>query len=336
MRKFILRTPCALVLCAAARVLCAAALVFCSALSVAQTFPTRTVRIVVPTSAGGVTDIIARAITPGLSAAWGQPVVVDNRPGAAQIIGSDLVAKSPADGYTLLVSDSATFVINPHLYKKLPYDALRDFTPITAIAQIAPIIAVGSAVPVNNIRELIALAKSKPGTLSYGSFGSGSYVHIAMENFKQLAGVDMIHVPYKGSSPAANALLAGEVTAMLVHVSVLAQHAKAGKLRLIAAATPKRLAEYPDLPTVAESGLPGFETGTWFGLLGPGGVPREVVSRIHDRVSKLVSAPEFRAQYLTKFSFEPMNMTSDEFNQFMKRDFERWAPLVKASGAVVE
>lgn len=318
------------------RMLGAAALVLAASQAAAQGFPSRPVRMVVPTSAGGVTDIIARAVAQGISPVWGQPVVIDNRPGAAQIIGADLVAKSPADGYTLLVSDSATFVVNPHLYRKLPFDALRDFTPIVPIAQIAPIIAVGSSVQATNVRELIALAKSKPGALGYGSFGSGSYAHIAMENFKQLAGIDMVHVPYKGSTPAANALLAGEVAAMLVHVSVLAQHARAGKVRLIAAATPKRLAEYPDLPTVAESGLPGFETGTWFGLLGPGNMPRELVTRIHESVSKLVSAPEFRAQYVTKFSFEPLAMSPEEFAQVMKRDFDRWGPLVRASGAVVE
>lgn len=302
----------------------------------AQSYPSRTVRLIVPSPAGGVTDIMARALAQGLGSAWGQSVVVENRAGAGQIIGAELVAKSPPDGYTLFVSDSSTFAINPHLYRKLPYDALRDFTPIIPVFQIAPVLAVSASVPATNVRDLIALARSKPGALNYGSVGSGSYMHIAMENFKQLTGTNIIHVPYKGSTPAMNAMLAGEIGVFLVHFSVVEQHAKAGKVRLLAAATPNRLALHPELPTVAESGVPGFETGSWFGVLGPSPMPRELVDRIHNAISKLISIAEFRTQYMTRFSFEPMDMTPDQFAQLVKRDFERWAPLVKATGASVD
>jgi tripartite-type tricarboxylate transporter receptor subunit TctC len=304
--------------------------------ALAQTYPTRAVRLVVASPPGGVTDILARAVAQGLGSAWNQPVVVENRPGAGQIIGADVVAKSPADGYSLLVSDSSTFAINPHLYRKLPYDPFRDFTPITALCEISPVIGVSAAVPVNNVRELIAMAKARPGTLTYGSVGSGSYMHIAMENFKQLTGTDLVHVPYKGSAPATAALLSGELSMMLVHLSTLDQQVKAGKVKLIAAATPKRLPSRPELPTVAESGVPGFETGSWWAVFGPGGVPAELVARIHESISKLIAAPEFRQQYMARFSFEPLEMTPQQLGEFMRRDHDRWGPLVRASGAKVD
>ena len=318
------------------RIAAGVAALLLSTAALAQTYPSRSVRLVVASPPGGVTDILERALAQGLGTAWSQPVLVENRPGAAQIIGSDIVAKSPPDGYSLLVSDSSIFSIGPHLYRKLPYDPFRDFTPITALCEISPVLGVSTAVPVNNVRELIALAKAKPGTLTYGSVGSGSYMHIAMENFKQLTGTDIVHVPYKGAAPAINGLLTGELSMMMVHVSSLDQQVKAGKVKLLAVATPKRVPSRPDLPTITESGVPGFETGSWWAVFGPGGVPAELVARIHESISKLTATPEFRQQYMARFAFEPLDMTPQQLTEFMKRDFERWGPLVKASGAKLD
>jgi len=299
----------------------------------AQGYPSKPVKMIVPASPGGVTDILARTVGQRLSEAWGQPVVVENRPGAGQIIGAEAVAKSPGDGYTLIVSDASTFVINPFLYSKLPYDPLKDFTPVVVLSQASPVLAVGASVPVSSLQELIALAKAKPGSLSYGSMGSGVYNHISMEQLKQLAGVDIVHVPYKGSTPALTDLLSGQIAVFMVNLSVVEPHAKSGKLKIIAAATAKRLALRPDLPTVSESGFPGFESGTWFGILGPANLPRDIVAKIHADVTRIVSAPEFREQNLTKMGLETVAISPDQFAQLIRTDLERWGKLVRATGA---
>jgi tripartite-type tricarboxylate transporter receptor subunit TctC len=312
-----------------------AALAFSTALQ-AQTYPVKPVRLIVPSAPGGVTDVLARNFGARLSEMWGQPVIVENRAGAAQMIGSEAVAKAPADGYTLLVTDSSPIVINPHLYAKMPFDALRDFTPVVVFCQISPVIAVNSSVQANSIKELIALAKSKPGALAYGSFGSGTYAHIAMEEFKQRAGVDITHVPYKGSSPAMTDLLAGQIGVILVSYSVVEPHAKAGRLKILAAATPKRLSLLPDLPTVAESGLPGFETGSWFGVLGPANLPKDIAAKVHADVQRIMATPGFREQNLNKFGLEPVSITSEQFGSLIRTDHERWGKLVKATGAKVD
>ena len=305
-------------------------------LAQAQSFPSRPVRLVVPAAAGGVTDIVARALAQELGSVWSHPTIVENRPGAAQIIGAETVAKATPDGHTLIVSDSSAFVINPHLYRKLPYDPVRDFVAITTICQIAPVLGVNASLPVNTVAEFVAHAKAKSGALSYGSVGSGSYMHIAMEDFKRRTGADLIHVPYKGSTPAIQALIAGEIAAFVVHVGTMEQQARAGKIRLLAFATPQRIPSHPNVPTIAESGVPGFETGTWFGVLGPSAMPRDTVQQIHQAMSKLTASAAFRSQYLAKFSLEPLNLSVEQFNDLMKRDLERWGPLVKASGATVD
>ncbi|MFN0303310.1 MAG: Bug family tripartite tricarboxylate transporter substrate binding protein [Burkholderiales bacterium] len=304
--------------------------------AISQSFPSRPVKLVVPASAGGVTDIVARALAQELGSVWSQPTIVENRPGASQIIGAESVAKSSPDGHTLIVSDGSAFVINPHLYRKLPYDTLRDFTAIASICQVAPVLAVSASLPATTVGELIAHTKAKAGGLSYGSVGAGSYMHIAMEDFKRRTGTDLVHVPYKGSTPAVNALLAGEIATILVHIGTLEQHAKAGKVRLLALATAQRIASHPNLPTIAESGVPGFETSTWFGVLGPSGIPREVVKQIHETMAKLIASHGFRSQYLARFALEPLNLSVEQFNDLMKSDLERWGPLVKASGATVD
>ena len=299
-------------------------------------YPSKPVKIIVPAAPGGVTDILARTVGQRLSDVWGQAVIIENRPGAGQIIGAEAVARSPGDGYTLIVSDASTFVINPFLYSKLPYDSLKDFTPVVVLSQASPVLAVGASVPVSSLQELIALAKAKPGSLSYGSMGSGIYNHISMEQLKQLAGVDIVHVPYKGSTPAVTALLSGQIHVFLVNLSVVEPHAKAGKLKILAAATAKRLALRPDLPTIAESGFPGFESGTWFGILGPANLPKDVVAKIHADVTRIVSAPEFRAQNITRLGLETVAISPEQFAQVIKTDLEHWGKLVRASGAKVD
>lgn len=302
----------------------------------AQTYPSKPVKIVVPTSPGGTTDMLARAVGQGLSEEWGQPVVIENRPGANEIIGVGSVAKAPADGYTLIISDSAAYVINPHLYKTLPYSSPRDFAPVVALARPSPVLVAGISLKANDFQELLALAKVAPGALSYGSFGNGSYAHISMEQLKKLTGIDIVHVPFKGSSPALNALLAGQISLMLVNLGNVDAHVKSGRLKLLAAATGKRLALRPELATISESGVPGFEAGTWWGMLAPANTPREVVARINADANKVLANPEFRERYVNKQGLEPVGNTPEQFASLIKSDLERWATLVKASGAKID
>ena len=299
----------------------------------AQGYPSRPVKMIVTVAPGGVIDILARIFAPRLSAAWGQQVIVENRPGAASIIATEFVARSQPDGYTLLVSSEGPFVINPHLYSRLPYDPIRDFAPIAILSTVSPVIAVHVSVPAKSVPELIAYAKAHPGSLSYGSMGSGTYSHIAMEEFKRRAGADIVHVPYKGSAPAMTDLLAGQTSMILVNLSVVEQYANAGKLRLIGAATPKRLSSLPDLPTVSETSLPGFEANTWFGVLAPARVPPEVVARVHSDIMKIIGTPGFLEQHYAKLGLLPVPITAEEFAQKMKTDLERWGPIIRASGA---
>jgi tripartite-type tricarboxylate transporter receptor subunit TctC len=320
-----------------ARFICKAILAaFLSVTSLAATaqgYPSRPVKMIVTVAAGGVIDTLARIFAPRLSATWGQQVIVENRPGAASIIATEYVARSQPDGYTLLVSSEGPFVLNPHLYSKLPYDPIKDFVPIAMLSTVSPVIAVYASVPVRSVPELIAYAKSHPGQLTYGSMGSGTYSHIAMEEFKRRAGVDIVHVPYKGSAPAMTDLLAGQTSMILVNLSVVDPYVKAGKLRLIGAATPKRIGSLPDLPTVSETSLPGFEANTWFGVLAPAKVPAEVVARVHADIMKIIATPGFLEQNYAKLGLVPLALTPEEFAQKMKTDLEHWGPIIKASGA---
>jgi tripartite-type tricarboxylate transporter receptor subunit TctC len=302
----------------------------------AQNFPARAVKIVVPSSPGGATDSFSRAVGGGLAQIWGQPVVVENRPGANQIIGADYVSKSPPDGYTLLVSDASTFVMNPHLYKKLPYDGLRGFSPITVLVRFPWVIAVHPSIPANNFQDFVAYAKTRPGQLSYGSFGLGSSGHISVDYLKNLLGIDLLHVPYKGAGPAVTDLLGGQIQMMMVTPLLVEPHARAGKLKLIAAATPQRIERLPNLPTVAESAAPGYEAGTWFALVGPAGMPSALVKNIYADVMKVLNDPAFREKNVTAQWFEVVGNTPDEFAAFLKTEYERWDRLIKLSGVKVE
>jgi len=302
----------------------------------AQPFPSRPVKIVVPTSPGGATDAFARALAARLSERWGQAVLVENRPGANQILGADHVSKSAPDGSTLLVSDASSFVINPHLYKKLPYDGVHGFTPITVLVRFPWVIAVHASVPANTFQELVAYAKANPGKLSYGSFGQGSSAHISVDYLKNLLGIDIVHIPYKGAAPAVTDLLSGRIQLMMVTPLLVEPHARAGKLRLVAAATAQRIPGLPDLPTVAESGVPGYEAGTWFGLMGPAGVPKSIVAKIHADTLKTLDDPAFRDTYVTKQWFEVVGNTPEQFADYLKAEYARWDRLIRLSRVSVE
>ncbi|HYL23753.1 MAG TPA: tripartite tricarboxylate transporter substrate binding protein [Burkholderiales bacterium] len=312
-----------------------AALVVVSA-AVAQPFPSRPVKIVVPTTPGGATDALSRSIGARLSEIWGQPVVVENKPGATQIIGGEYVAKSPPDGYTLIVSDAATFIMNPILHRNLRYDGLHAFTPITLLVRFPWVIAVHPSVPATTFQELVAYARAHPGAISYGSFGTGSSGHISVDYMKRLLGIDIVHIPYKGAGPAVTDLLAGQIQMMMVTPLLVEPHARAGKLRLIAAATPNRIPRLPELPTIAESGVPGYEAGTWFALAGPAGMPREVTYAIYADVAKVLHEPAFKERYIDKQWFEVVANPPDEFAAFLQKDYERWEKLIRLSGVRAE
>jgi tripartite-type tricarboxylate transporter receptor subunit TctC len=296
-----------------------------------ERYPSRTVRIIVPTSPGGVTDVLARLLGQGLTQAWGQPVIVDNRPGADNMIGTEAAAKSPADGYTLLVTSDAPMTGNPHLHKELRYDPLKDFTPLLMLGQITPVLNVTASLPARSFAELVALAKAKPGALNYGSFGNGTYTHLSMEDLKQRAGIDLFHIPYKGSTPAITALLRGEISVLIVNMGNLADHARAGSIRIIAAAGAKRSAYLPDLPTIAESGVPGFSTGAWWGLFAPASLSADTADRIRTDAQRILTTPEARKLYEAQ-TIERIELTPEQFGRLIRDDLDKWGALVKATG----
>ena len=304
-------------------------------LAQAQDYPTKVVRVIVPTTAGGVGDVLARVIGQSLSRDWGQSIIVENRPGADEMIGTAAVAKAPADGYTLLVTGSSPIIAAPHLHAVMQYDPQKDLTPILILGQITPVMNVPASLPVKNVQEYIALARSKPGELNYGSFGNGTYVHLAMEDFKQRTGTQIQHVPYRGSTPGVTALLQGEISALIVNFGNVAEHAKAGTVRIIAAAGAKRATMLPDLPTVAESGVPGFATGSWWGMFGPANLPKPIVDKIRADVSRALAAPEARKVFETN-TLESVEKTPAEFEQFIRENADLWGRQIRAAGIKLE
>ena len=302
--------------------------------ALAQAYPNAAVKLIVPVPAGGVTDTMARIVAQRLNELWGQTVVVENRAGGNYAVGAQAVARAPADGYTLLVAPDSTFTANPYLTSKLPYDS-KEFTPIIVLCRASPVLVVNSSLPVKNVQELIALAKEKPGTLNYGSYGIGTYAHLSMEDFKQRTGTDILHVPYRGAAPATTGLLAGDVSMLLLNLSSIEGHEKAGKARILAAATEKRLAARPDLPTIAEAGVPGFQTSVWFALFAPTGLPGELVAKIHTDVSKVLDLPQSREFFQTN-SFERVDLSPAAFAQLIESDSKHWAALIKAVGAKID
>jgi tripartite-type tricarboxylate transporter receptor subunit TctC len=314
----------------------ALAAVLGSASAVAQSYPSRPLRLVVPYPPGGPLDIMARAIGQKLSEAWSQPVVVDNRAGAGGNIGAELVAKSAADGYTLLMGAVATHAINPSLYAKLPYDPVKDFVPVALVAQVPNILVVNPAVPARTVKELIELARARPGYLNFGSGSTGSTGHLAGELFNTMAGVKMVHIPYKGGAPAMADLLAGQVQLMFDNLANALPNVKAGRLRALAVTTLARSPAMPELPTIAESGLPGFDLTTWFGIMLPAGTPPGIVARLNAEIVRALNATDVRER-LEKMGAEvPANNTPEHFAAFIRSEAAKYAQVVRDSGAKVE
>src|SRR5438477_3040941 len=305
-----------------------------TALAHAQTYPTKPIRLVVPFPPGGATDILARDVAQKLTEAWGQAVIVDNRPGAGGNIGSELVAKSAPDGYTLEMGTVGTHAINASLYAKMPYDHVKDFTPIILVASVPNVLVVNPAVPVNSVRELIAYAKANPGKLNFASSGSGTSVHLSGELFKVMAGVQMTHVPYKGSSPALTDLIGGQVQLMFDNLPSSLAFIKAGKLRALAVTSASRAPALPDVPTVADT-VPGFEASSWFGVLAPAGTPPEIIARINGEVTKWLATPEAKEK-LTAQGANVAGGTPQDFAKHIQAETAKWAKVVKESGAKVD
>ena len=301
----------------------------------AQGYPTRPIRLVVPFPAGGTTDILAREVAQKLTEVLGQAVVVDNRPGAAGNIGSDLVAKSAPDGYTLLMGTVGTHAINPSLYSKMPYDHVKDFAPVVLVAGVPNVLVVNPALPGNSVSDLIKLAKDKPGQINFASSGSGTSIHLSGELFKTMAGVDMTHVPYKGSSPALTDLIGGQVQIMFDNLPSALPQIKGGRLRAIALTSLKRAPVLPDIPTINESGLPGFEASSWFGVLAPAGTPVAIVARINTEVNKWLQSADAREKLLGQGA-EAAGGSPERFANHIRAESEKWAKVVKASGAKVD
>lgn len=299
-----------------------------------QAYPSRPIRMVVAIPAGSGTDTVARLIAQGLSERLGRQVVVENRPGAGTIIGNETVAKAKPDGYTLLVNGAA-LTIAPAMYKKLPYDTLRDFAPITIAVSSPNLMAAHPSVPVRSVKEMIALAKARPGQVLFSSGGRGTNSHLATELFASMAQIRMTHVPYKGSTPGVIALMAGEVALMTNSVSTLLSHVRAGKLRALGVGSTRRVAAAPDIPTIAEAGLPGYESAQWSGLLAPAGTPLEIIARLHREIVAIVRAPAITERLVSDGS-EVVANSPEEFAAFYKAELVKWVAVVKSTGMTPE
>lgn len=321
MRSLWLRRIAALALC-------------CPCLVMAQSFPNKPIKVLVPFPAGGTVDFFARTLAPKLSEALGQAVLVENRPGAGGNIATEAVAKATPDGYTLLMG-SEIVAINTSLYSKLNYDPLKDLAPIVLVGTVPNILIVNPSVPANNFKELIALGKNKSANLSYASTGQGTSTHLSTELFKNMTGMEAVHVPYKGGPPAIADLLGGQVNMMFINMPTGIAHVRSGKVKILAVSSKKRVAQLPDVPTVEEAGVKGFVTYAWSGLFAPAGTPREVVTRLNNEVVKLLKLPAIREQ-LAGQGAEAVGDTPEEFGLFMRNEVAQWAHMVRTSGAKVD
>jgi tripartite-type tricarboxylate transporter receptor subunit TctC len=297
-------------------------------------FPSRPIRIIVPASPGGAADILSRTIAQKLADAWGQPVLVDNRTGAAGIIGAEAAAKAPNDGYTIMMGFAGVIAVNPSLYKTLPYDSVKDYAPVALVALSPLMLVVHPAVPAYSVNELIALAKAKPGQLNFASTGSGSTQHLSAELFKTMAGIDMTHIPYKGSSLAYPDLLAGNVSLMFENMLSMLPNAKSGKVRALAVTGTKRSAAMPDLPTVADS-VPGFSAVGWYGVLAPAGTDAAIVNKLSAEINRILKLPEV-SERLSSLGAEPSGSTPEEFAAHIRTEIAKWGKVVRDSGARIE
>ena len=301
----------------------------------AQDCPTRAVRLIIPFAPGGSNDILGRLIAARLSDTLGQQVVVDNRGGAGGSIGVELASKSPPDGYTIVIGHIGTLAVNPTLYKKLAYDPLRDLQPISLLAKVPNIMVVHPSVPAKSVKELLALARARPGALVYGSGGTGGAGHLATEYFKLMAKVDLVHVPYKGTGPAIIDLLSGQTQLVFAGVPGISAQVRAGRLRPLGVSTTRRLAVFPEVPTIAEAGVPGYEATQWYGVLAPAGTPRPIVTRLNQEIIKALQTPQMKER-LAADGAEPFPSTPEEFSAFIKEEIARWAPVIKAADIRVD
>ncbi len=314
-----------------ARVLLSISLSIAAAWAPAQSYPVKTVRWISPWPAGGANDILSRAIGQELTRSFGQQVIIDNRPGASGTIGTDFVAKSAPDGYTITLGSTPTHATAPSVYATLPYDPLRDFAPVTLIATLPNVLVVHPSVPAASVKELIAIAKAQPGKLNFASTGNGTSQHLSGELFKVMSGVDMVHVPYKGTAPALTDLLAGQVDLAFDNMPALLPHIQSGKLRALAVTPSRRSATLPNLPTVAEAGLPGYDASVWFGVFVPAATPRDIINRLHDAIVKGLNTPELK-QRMAGIGAEVVGNTPDEFGAYWRAEIPKWAKVVKAAG----
>jgi tripartite-type tricarboxylate transporter receptor subunit TctC len=297
-------------------------------------YPEKTIRIVVPYPPGGFNDTLGRIVAQKLGEAWGQPAVVENRPGGGTLIGTDSVAKAPPDGHTLLVV-AFPFAVNPSLYAKLPYDTVKDFAPLLLAGQTPNLLVVNPQVPIHSVKELIAAAKAKPGSLSYGSTGSGSSNHLSMELFRTMTGVELVHVPYKGSAPMVTDLLGGHVQVAFDNTPNVLPQVKAGKLRALAITGAMRSEMVPDVPTVSEAGVPGYEVGVWFGIVAPAGTPPAVLAKLNGELNRILAMPDVKQKFADQ-GVEPVGGPPERFAEHLKAQIEKWTKVVKESGAKVE
>jgi len=300
------------------------------AAAAADAYPAKPIKIVVPYTPGGGADILTRTLAAALAPKMGQPVIVENRPGGNTISGTEFVANAPADGYTLMLVP-ASFAINPSFYK-LPYDTIKGFEPVALVALVPLMLVTNPAVAINSVKDLIAAAKAKPGKLTFASYGSGSPAHLAGELFKSMVGVDMLHIPYKGSAPALTDIVAGHVDLMFSSMSPAVPLVKSGRLKAIAVTTAKRVPAMKDLPTVAEAGVPGYEVQAWNGIVAPAGTPKDVVAKLNRAIVEIVATKEF-SDKISVQGFEPESSSPEEFAELIQRDILKWAKVIKDSGA---
>jgi tripartite-type tricarboxylate transporter receptor subunit TctC len=317
------------------RVLAGLAVALLPLSAAAQAYPDRPIRVIVPVPAGGTPDVVARMVAPGLSGLLGQQLVIDNRGGAGALIGTELAARAVPDGYTLFFTSPGPLTMLPHLHKQIAYDPLRDFAPVSLVCIGPFLLLTHPAVPVRSVKELIALARAEPGKLNYASAGNGTPNHLAMELFKSMAGVNITHVPYKGAPQAMTDLIGGSVELTFNSIPPALPHIRSGRLKLLAVAGVRRSAQLPDVPTVSEAGVSGFEATTWFGLLAPARTPRQIVARLNELVVKVVRAPELKSQ-LEILGYDAVGGSPNEFAAFIRAESEKYAKVVKLSGAKVD
>jgi|KBSMisStaDraftv2_1062788.scaffolds.fasta_scaffold212695_2 tripartite-type tricarboxylate transporter receptor subunit TctC len=303
-------------------------------LATAQAYPAKPIRWISPWPAGGANDIFSRAIGQRIGESLGQQVLVDNRPGAAGTIGSDIAAKAPADGYTLVMGSSPTHAIAPALYPALPYDPLRDFSAVTLVGSVPNVLVLHPSVPAKTVKEFIAVAKARPGKLNFASTGNGTSQHLSAELFKFMAGLDMVHIPYKGTAPALTELVAGQVDLAFENMPALIPHIQAGRLRALAVTTTKRSAVMPELPTIAEAALPGYDASVWFGVFAPAGTPRPVIDRLHGEILKALQTQDLKSRMIA-MGTDVSGMGPDDFSAYVRKEIPKWANLVKAAGVKV-